>query len=182
MPLTNDFGIKANSHPGFISGKYYTSSLVVSPATTTFSNGSIYYTYFFAPIQANFNRISFNTSSSFMIPQEARIAIYAVNNGLPTKLLFNLGIISLSTSGNKEVIFPFSLIPGWYAIAIQFTATINVVSPNLNLSYLLGQSIISLSALPSGLRASFNYGDFPNSAPINNISEMPTPLFWLRAS
>ena len=94
----------------------------------------------------------------------------------------DLGTISFTTSGLKEISCSVSLAPGWYAVALQFNPTqIGISSPNINLGSLLGQTSPTLTSF-SGSRATLAYGAFPLTASLTNVTDTNSPLIWFRAA
>lgn len=183
MPLFND---DANvsviyPHPGFASGKYYASSIFISTIGTSFNTGFVYYTYFYLPFQQSFNRLGFTSNSSFSSPISARFGVYKISSGLPSTLLSDLGEISFTSSGFKEISCSLFLTAGWYAIATSFSGTLTILYPNITLGSLIG-TISSFSGGTNGLRATLNYGAFPSNASVASLTDVSSPLIWLKAA
>lgn len=183
MPLFNDdTSLIYAPHPGFASGRYYSSSIVLSTAGLSLGSGFIYYTYFFAPFRQAFTNIAFQltTTNSTNI----RFAIYKVINGLPSGLVRDLGVTSLNApSGIKEVSAVVTLEAGWYAIAMMLSVNnIGFLAAPSSLTNLLGLLTPSTATNLSGFRHTLSYGSFPPTAPTANIENSPTPHFWLKAA
>jgi hypothetical protein len=118
----------------------------------------------------------------FLIPKRARFAIYKVVSGLPSLLVADLGAVSFTSSGVKEVSCSIFLPAGWYAIGLMFNPTsISLVCPYINISSLLGQAPASASTF-SGFRATLTYGSFPSIASLSNIVDTNAAIIWLKAS
>ena len=158
MPLFNDSSsLIYPPHPGFISGKYYSSAIWTSNISTNFSVGFVYYTYFFIPFQQSFNRVGFVSTTNFGSSQFARIGIYKVISGLPSTLIADLGEISFTSTGYKEITCSVNLSPGWYAIATMFTPnTIGINYANIILTSLIGATTPA-STYVSGLLSTLAY-------------------------
>ena len=163
------------------SGKYYAHTFFASSTFITIQKNSVYYSYFYLPFTQGFNKIAFYNNTNFASTQEVKIAIYQVSSGLPTNLIADLGLVSFTTVGNKEVSFNLSLSPGWYVIAIQTSPnSMSIASPTICLNNLFGLTIPSYSSF-NGFKANLNYGSFPQIASQNAFSPVATPLFWIKA-
>ncbi|NEU77047.1 hypothetical protein PI95_032255 [Hassallia byssoidea VB512170] len=182
MPLFNDNApLIIPPHPGFVSGKYYASSIHASVSVLSYSTAYVYYTYFYVPYQQNFTRVAIYSNSTFSSPENMRFGVYEVVSGMPSTLVADLGSISFINPGAKEIICSITLTAGWYAIAIAFNpSSITLSSPTLYLNYMLGASGVLTNF--SGYRAPFVYGSFPSTAVLTNITETNSPLVWLKAS
>ena len=178
---TGDF---SSVHPGFIPGKYYSPHFYIGVTNRTLNSGIVHYSYFFVPKQQSFSAVAFQISATVAAAQNARLAIYSVNNGLPANLIADLGIVSINSAVVKEAATTLNLAPGWYALAFVFDGTgASFLVPT---STLLVASLIGLNTATSnttaGIRAAFNYGAFPSIAPIANFSYGDVPFIWLKAS
>lgn len=169
-------------HPGFVSSKYYSSSIISGTVNNAFGNGFVYYTYFYIPTDHQFTRIAFINNTSFGSAEQVRLGIYKVESGLPTTLIVDAGVISFTTTGTKEATISTNLIAGWYAVAMAINpSAMSINTPAMNFSALLGQSIPAITNF-SGLRASLTFGSLPNNASLSSLTETNTPIFWLKAA
>ncbi|MBW4572653.1 MAG: hypothetical protein KME31_33160 [Tolypothrix carrinoi HA7290-LM1] len=182
MPLFNDeASLIPSPHPGFISGKYYASTIYSATTNLSFSIGFVYYIYFFVSFQQSFSKVAFYSNTSFSNTQNVRLGIYKIAFGLPSTLVADLGSISFTSNGSKEVACSIVLPAGWYSIGfITNPSFINLLCPLITLTNLLGTA--SLGSSTSGFRATLAYGDFPSVASLTNLTEVSVPIIWLKAS
>ncbi len=173
--------LAVSPHPGFLSGKYYASSPYSSFSTSTLIAGACYYTYFFIPFNQTFSSIAFQANNTPSNTQKTRIAIYTINNGLPSELVKDFGEISLSVPGIKEIFNSTFLSAGWYAIALSTNETVagfycpNVLTTNLIASTTIGNAV-------SGYRANAAYGAAPSTAIVSGIFGATSPVIWLKTA
>lgn len=184
MPLfNNNTSLVYLGHPGFAPGRYYASTIYSSTINTSFNVGFVYYTYFFVPFEQSFSKVAFYSNTSFSNAQNVRLAIYKIALGLPSTLVADLGIISFTSNGSKEVACSIVLSAGWYSIAfITNPSFINLLCPVASLSNLLGTTLTSLGSSTCGFRATLAYGAFPSVASLVNLSEASVPIIWLKTS
>jgi hypothetical protein len=183
MPLFNDeVNSTVSPHPGFISGRYYTSGFYQSFSTSALAVGVVYYTYLFVPFNQAFTAIAFQVNNPGSATQTARLAIYTIKNGLPSSLIRDFGeISSLNTGGIKEISNSFSLTPGWYAIAFATNGTTaTFLCPSISFSNLIG--VTTIGSIINGYRANATYGATLNIASVAGLLATASPVIWLKAA
>ena len=171
-------------HPGFISGRYYPPGFYISSTSGALNTGVVHYSYFFVPKQQNFSAVAFQISATFSAAQNARLAIYNVENGLPSSLVADIGTATITSAIVKELAIPISLLSGWYALAFVVDGSgASFVVPNSTflVANLIGQATATKSTT-GGIRATFAYGAFPAIAPVSNLSYGDVPFIWLKAA
>jgi hypothetical protein len=165
-------------HPGYASNRYYAITEFTNATAGSFSPSFIYYSPVFIHANQNFNRVAFNSNTTFMVNQESRIALYDFDKGVPNNLLNDFGSVAYTSIGVKEIAININLLPGWYYLAIQFMMSNSIIFPNLCASSILG-SFSPTHNNYSGYRANFAYNSFPKIAPQTSLTLVSAPLFWL---
>ena len=163
---------------------YYPPGFYIGSTSGNLNTGFVYYSYFFVPRQQTFSAVAFQIASTFSSAQNARLAIYSIENGLPSSLVADLGITSITSAVVKEVVIPVGLLPGWYAIAFVVDgngASFVVPTSTFLVANLIGQATATKNTA-GGIRASFNYGAFPVIAPTANLSYGDVFFIWLKAA
>jgi hypothetical protein len=187
--LQSALDLKANSsalallgnslHPGFIPGRYYLMTpLISSTFTSALHVGYVYYTSIYIPRDCSFPSI-LTQNLTGLATAKCRIGIYENNNGLPGTLLTSSNEIALGTLGYKTATTSISFTKGWYFCALTANATINFSFINVILGFsLLVGAVIPSTTVYSGWRADFAYGNLPSSAPLTNVYQSSSPAFW----
>lgn len=112
----------AASHPGYVSGLYYTVPIGGNTSTLLLTENRLYFWPFFQgdarPVA--FDRIAVDaTTGAGDASSQIRWGIYRSVNGRPAGLLVDAGVTTISTgTGTLTVTIAQTLPPGWYYLAI----------------------------------------------------------------
>ena len=112
----------------------------------------------------------------------ARLGIYNFANGVATTLVADLGTVSTSTTGNKEISISQSLTAGLYAIAVITDAAPSLrrggVTAGMS-QYVTGAA--NETASTTGAYETRSYGALPASFTYSgDVTTSTEPLIWLR--
>jgi hypothetical protein len=174
-------GGQISFHPGYATGRWYTTPTASGTAAIAMFTGTLYATPFYVPKQTTFTQVKTRvTGWTSMTKFEA--AIYSSVNGAPGALLHSTEITGVSGVGDISATgLSWTLDVGWYWLACSGdgTASIQGNSANGLTTELCGAS--SVNAVLSGLSVAWTYAS--NALPVNfgagAAVSGTTPLIWL---
>jgi hypothetical protein len=179
------------SHPGYVSGRYYSGLQLVGDytnSTTGLAINSVMYIPFYIDNNISINRLAV-FCGGVVAGGAGRFGIYSNNNGLPLNLLIDGGDLIITSAGAKEAVVSLSLSPDWYWFSGISSTPPNLSCANFFLgnNNLLGQTTpgIQGSNTTCSLRhtAGTPFTSLPASAPTSNLSLLTgniAPLFWYK--
>lgn len=171
------------SHPGFQTGRFYTTQLVGGPTTAALTANILYAIPFFVPIKTTFTGASFNITGTSN-GNHIETGVYNNNSGIPSTLLADFGSFTMTASaGFKTVVISQALDIGWYWLVLASDATPTLSTTNSNIiSTYIGYNSGNLAASQNNLQAAwtFSAGALPGSFPaITYTQNTQNPLVFL---
>lgn len=170
---------------GYRTGNYYFGGCFEQANNImTCSANSLFAFPFYVGAQATFTRIGIECTTAES-SKNARLGIYNVANGVPTSLVLDAGVVSLASTGVKEITISQALAPGIYALAVITDATPSAVLRSFSasslpaLSHLIGNT--SQTSQVETWSESRTYGALPSTFTKNgDVSAGQTYAIWLR--
>ena len=171
------------NYGGYAAGRFYAGE-TLSPAITTgtlaLSANIMYVMPFAVRQQQTWTKLGcqVTTGSGGVF---AYMGIYRMENGIPTKLVFDAGAVGLDSAGTKEITMSTPLLAGMYALVIlpnSSGATIRAGTPSDAALSTIGTSAIGTA--DTLITAAQSYGTLPTTFPVLTRSSNSTPLLTLR--
>ncbi|MGR3179818.1 MAG: hypothetical protein ACUZ8E_17400 [Candidatus Anammoxibacter sp.] len=165
---------------GYVSSRFYWGGQETS-ATGFAGKDVLYARVFSVNSDETFTRIGIDVNTA-VGGSEGRFGIYEFSNGVPGALITDLGVISLATTGEKELVISNALSAGVFVLAVVLSDT------GLNLdggaytafmqSVLLGRT--SLAAPNVQIQRAFTFGPLPDPFGAVTFGGGFQPIIWLR--
>lgn len=194
--------VGAESHPGFVSGRYYTMPTGAAASTFLLVENTIYYQPLYVPKSTAFDRLGFDISTGAGAAQnEVRTAIYKTTGGKPGALVVDNGRTVIGTgTGNINVTIAQTLVAGWYWLAViaNRAPSGSATQPTLRATasearcpslYWIGSAAPNISGTASNSYrfvetvADWTTYVFPATAPGSTLTEANQyPVIFLRAA
>jgi hypothetical protein len=167
---------------GYVQGRYYAGESLSPTAagTLTISANTIYATPFAIRQQQVWNKIAIYVSTA-QAGASAYLGVYRMENGKPTTLVGTPGIVSLATTGLKELTVSEMLQQGMYALFVLP----DVSGAIINAGTLSSQAIATVGTSGFGvadtlITAAYTYGALPATFPTVVYATGSSPLIMLR--
>lgn len=181
---TTSLPASAQIHPGYRSGMYYGLQGFGTASTMSVSANTLYAIPFYCAISTTFTQFVFRTNTTGSGNFEA--GIYSNSSGVPNALLQDLGSHTVVSSAvNSLTGLTLAFTPGWYWLALAFSASGNIVFA-MNLSNTPSNWIYGVTApnaTATGITASWTYsaGALPSTFPtiVNTGSAVPNIMLGL---
>lgn len=168
------------SADGYIAGRYYGGGCI-NPSSTTpliLAANTLYAIPFRVTADQTFSEMAFVVQAG--AAGGARLGIYSWSDGIPSKLLKDLGSTSVSTSGTKSVALNEYLEPGVYALTIVSDVTPSIYCSGANI-----QSMEAIGTTPGTATVQISralaYGALPADFGAVTYSAANLPNLFLRA-
>lgn len=164
--------------PGIVTGRYYSTAVDSTVTTTSTTSNTLYAIPMQYPAGTLWNRIGVEVTTQQT--GNARLGIYANNNGLPSTLLLDAGTVSTSPTGLKEITISYTTTNEWFWLVCVLSATTTLRTINAaDGSPIFGRTLPS-EAATRRVQATFTYGVLPANFPTAVSSTANPPLLWVR--
>jgi hypothetical protein len=165
---------------GVASGRYYFGFLnsYSTSLTTTIIANRLYAIPFILTEAETFNRIGIEVLT--LSTGSARLGIYNCENGAPTTLVADLGTVSVTSTGEKEITISQALAAGTYMLAAVFDGT-PVVARGI-VQTAMTAIAGGAPATPVYIQTSHTFGALPApyGTPTYATAALEVPAIWLR--
>lgn len=126
----------------------------------------------YVPFEYTVNAVSFNVMAAASIGGQARVGLYTMDRSVTLTALrhTDFGSVAVDSTGVKSIAFaPITLAPGWYWLAINFSATTGIANCDLPADgmYL---SFSSMTLVTAYFRNPQAFGAMPATAAMTNVS------------
>lgn len=171
------------NYGGYAAGRFYageTLSPALASGTLALSANTMYVMPFAVRQQQVWTKIGCQVTTG-VGGVFAYMGIYRMENGVPTKLVFDAGALGLESSGTKEITMSTPLLAGMYALVIlpnNNGASIRAGTPSDDALSTIGTSAIGTA--DTLITAAQTYGTLPTIFPVLSRSTSSTPLLTLR--
>lgn len=171
------------NYGGYAAGRFYageTLSPALTSGTLALSADTMYVMPFAVRQQQVWTKIGCHVTTGAG-GVFAYLGIYRMENGVPTKLVFDAGAVGLDSSGTKEITISTPLLAGMYALVILPNgsgASIRAGTPSDDALSTIGTSAIGTA--DTLIIAAQSYGTLPSTFPVLSRSTSSTPLLTLR--
>ena len=172
------------SHPGYIVNRYYV------PATFTGAGaaGGIAANFLFAvPVfiaeAVTIHKLGANVTTAGSAGSKFRLGLYHNSGGVPGAAVYRSGELALDAIAEVEDTVSISVAPGWYWLAIVFSASASITlhSTSAQNVGLLGQ--VAPGTDGNVCRVSYAYAALPATFPAvasTDFYAVNAPLLWWR--
>jgi len=167
---------------GYVQGRYYAGEALSPTAagTLTIAANTIYATPFAIRQQQVWNKIAIYVSTA-QAGASAYLGVYRMENGKPTTLVGTPGIVSLATTGLKELTVSEMLQQGMYALFVLPDVSGAIITAGT----LSSQAIATVGTSGFGvadtlITAAYTYGALPATFPTVVYATGSSPLIMLR--
>lgn len=178
---SSQVGVTKATRPGIIDGNYYgpsTDTNLIEDSVPADHINAIPVNY----LGVRFNRIGICVTNA-VANAEVRLGVYRNNNGLPTELLLDAGVVPADTIGNKEIIIDFETPTDWCFLATWSNIEFGALSVASQVS-VFGNTSNNVTSITRHIHDDLTYVSntalptyFPNTA--TNSSSYP-PFVWFR--
>lgn len=172
-------------HPGFASGRYYSTPIGLSPSTGAMVANRIYAVLMFAPTAETWSKMC-NYVVLAAAGSTAELGVYENNAGLPGALIQYAGTVSTAAGSQREVTgLTLPTNPGWIWLAQHHSGapSMRIISSSdpaqSNILGLGGPAGGPGSYLGAIGTATYSAGSLPNPFPSPAISNVAMPLTWI---
>jgi hypothetical protein len=173
------------SHPGFVTGRYYSTSVESALSAATGTLNTLYAVPFYVGASTTFTAMAMVTTVA--ASASAELGVYSNLNGVPDTLLLDAGTVStVAPTGKKEITgLSLLLAPGWYWLVVAFSANVTArTTPNNSNA---SSNTMGFAGLLSGTFAfvgctaswTFSAGNLPGTFPASTASLGPMPMAFI---
>lgn len=148
----------------------------------TLAADTMYPSAFHFPRGFNFNRIGFDAASSGGQNSAVRLAIYSNLDGLPATLISNLGVVSIASSGAKELIINYVTNGDVFWVVMHTSASFQVrpIRNGFLDNHIIGSITPTFGPNQTLLAARPYANGVPTTFPAISTNTIAPPYIWFR--
>ena len=164
----------------YVVGRYYGGEVLNTSSTTpvALSANTLYAVPFIVRESTQFGAISFHVTTS--AAGNARLGVYRVVSGVPSLLVKDIGTVSTSTTGLKEISSAIVLPEGRYCLAIVTDVGISIYGSAANVDMMNFVGVTNVGNAEIVMSRAFTFGALPSAFGAVAYASGTIPNIFLR--